>query len=157
MNLSTYARHAAAIAILSMLVSCKPTQKSETTVSSGGSTTASDTTKAPALPVSSIKFATDMHDFGKIAEGEKVSYRYIFTNSGTLPLKIKNVKPTCGCTTPDWTKEEIAPGGTGYVVAEFDSKGRAGTNNKTIEVFANTEPEVTPLRFTAEVIAAPKK
>jgi Protein of unknown function (DUF1573) len=157
MNLSTFTRIAASAVLLGLLVSCTPAKKSDTNIASGGPATAATPAAAPAMPVTAIKFDTEMHDFGKITNGEKVSYRYTFTNVGKNPLKISNVKPTCGCTTPEWTKEEIAPGGKGYVVVEFDSKGRGGTNNKTTEVFANTEPPVTPLRFTAEVSPEAKK
>lgn len=98
-----------------------------------------------------IEFEKDFHDFGIIKEGEKVSHVFKFKNVGTEPLIIKNVKPACGCTTPDWTKDPVPPGGEGKIEVSFDSQGRTGIQNKTVEVFANTDPEVHTLKFKGEV------
>ncbi|GIV43468.1 MAG: hypothetical protein KatS3mg035_0591 [Bacteroidia bacterium] len=98
-----------------------------------------------------IEFEKDYHDFGIIKEGEKVSHVFKFKNVGTEPLIIKNVKPACGCTTPDWTKDPVPPGGEGKIEVSFDSQGRTGIQNKSVEVFANTDPEVHTLKFKGEV------
>jgi hypothetical protein len=98
-----------------------------------------------------IEFEKDFHDFGIIKEGEKVSHVFKFKNVGTEPLIIKNVKPACGCTTPDWTKDPVPPGGEGKIEVSFDSQGRTGIQNKSVEVFANTDPEVHTIKFKCEV------
>lgn len=105
----------------------------------------------PEGPLPVMEFATVDHDFGTISEGEKVSYTYAIKNTGEAPLIIQNAQPSCGCTVPDWSKEPIPVGGTGFVKAEFDSSGKPGINNKTITVTANTWPKVTTLRFKAMV------
>jgi hypothetical protein len=69
-------------------------------------------------------------------------------------LKITDVKPSCGCTASDYTKEPVPPGGEGYVEVVFDSQGRTGTQQKTVTVFANTDPPSHILRFKGEVIPA---
>ncbi len=101
------------------------------------------------LPV--LNFERTDHDFGTIAEGQKVSYTYKVTNTGEAPLIIQNAQPSCGCTVPTWSKDPIPVGGTGFVTAEFDSNGKPGIANKTITVTANTWPKVTTLRFKAMV------
>ncbi len=112
--------------------------------------TASEKPEGP-LPV--IQFEKVEHDFGTISEGQKVSYTYKFTNNGQAPLIIQSAQPSCGCTAPDWSKEPIPVGGTGFVKAEFDSNGKPGIQNKTITVTANTWPKQTTLRFKAMVNA----
>jgi len=57
-----------------------------------------------------IKFKAEKHDFGKIVEGTQASYSFEFTNTGKAPVVISNVQPSCGCTTPEWTREPIMPG-----------------------------------------------
>ncbi|MDX2064053.1 MAG: DUF1573 domain-containing protein [Bacteroidia bacterium] len=111
---------------------------------------------ASTLPVTTVQFEHMAHDFGRITEGEKVSHTFQFTNTGTEPLQITEVKPTCGCTTPNYSKEPIAPGAKGFVEVLFDSGGRQGAQNKTVQVFANTAPKVTTLTFTGEVVTAKK-
>jgi hypothetical protein len=72
------------------------------------------------LPIASFE-AVD-HDFGTIAEGSKVSFTYKIKNTGEAPLIIQTAQPSCGCTAPDWTREPIPVGGSGFVKAEFESQ-----------------------------------
>jgi len=104
-----------------------------------------------------IKFDVTSHDFGKVKEeGGPISFTFNLTNTGNKPLKIDRVQPSCGCTTPDWTKEEILPGKTGFVKATFDPYMRVGTFNKSISVFSNCNPNLNVLTFNGEVLPKPK-
>lgn len=122
---------------------------------------ASATTPAPATPAVADEkpegplplaiYETTDHDFGTINEGQKVTHIYKVKNTGEAPLIIQSAQPSCGCTVPEWSKDPIPVGGSGFVKAEFDSNGKPGINNKTITVTANTWPKTTTLRFKAMV------
>ena len=85
-----------------------------------------------------ISFEESEHNFGDIEEkGGKVSHKFTFTNNGKNPLRILSVKPSCGCTTPDWTKDEIKPGNQGYIIAEYNPKGRPGVFRKSLSIVTN--------------------
>src|SRR5688572_5343578 len=73
-----------------------------------------------------FRFEKEVHDFGSIKEGEQATYTFKFTNIGKEPLVISNVQASCGCTTPNWTKEPVKPGESGTVIATYNSKGRPG-------------------------------
>lgn len=106
------------------------------------------------MPLTTVEFISDNHSFGDIPEGDKVSHTFKFKNTGDNPLKIENVKPSCGCTTPDWSREDVAPGAEGFVTVEFDSKGKTGQQKKSVTVtFANTDPKNKMLQFEGEVVA----
>ena len=105
----------------------------------------------PEGPLPVIEFEKVDHDFGTIKEGTKVQYTYKFKNTGQAPLIIQGAQGSCGCTTPDWTKEPIPVGGTGFVKAEFDSNGKPNIQNKTVTVTSNTWPKTNVLRFKAMV------
>jgi hypothetical protein len=107
----------------------------------------------PEGPLPVIEFEKVEHDFGTVLEGQKVAYTYKFKNTGQAPLIIQSAQPSCGCTAPDWTRNPVPVGGTGFVKAEFDTKGKIGANAKTITVTANTWPKTTTLRFKAAVNA----
>ncbi|WP_102406891.1 DUF1573 domain-containing protein [Parabacteroides bouchesdurhonensis] len=78
------------------------------------------------------------HDFGDIKEANgKVSHTFQISNTGDAPLVITRVIASCGCTTPEWTKEPIAPGKTGDVKVTYDPNGRPGPFAKTISVYSN--------------------
>jgi hypothetical protein len=131
----------------------------------GGPTTAAPTATAvpatapvtkPDGPLPVIEWAGLEHDFGTINEGEKVTHVYKFKNTGAVPLIIETVRPSCGCTAPNWSKEPIPVGGTGEVEVVFDSKGKPNMQNKTVTVTANTWPQSTVLRFKTFVTPASK-
>ncbi|MFN6944811.1 MAG: DUF1573 domain-containing protein [Cytophagaceae bacterium] len=84
-----------------------------------------------------IEFIQDKHDFGVIEEGVQATYEFEFVNRGTTPITITNVRPSCGCTTPEWTKDPVAPGATGKIKASYNSQGRPGVFNKSITVTSN--------------------
>lgn len=98
-----------------------------------------------------IQFNKTEFDFGKILQGEVVSYTFHFTNTGEAPLLITNVEKSCGCTASDYSRDPIAPGGSGEIKVTYDSKGHHGFQSKTLVVRANTNPAQTVLRIKAEV------
>ena len=99
------------------------------------------------LPATQVEWSQEVYDFGEVAMGEKVLYKFTFKNTGTNPLKVTHVKPSCGCTTPAWTKAAIAPGEEGFVEVQFDTKGKKGMQNKSITLFLNTDTQRKVLRF----------
>ena len=98
-----------------------------------------------------IEFSVLEHDFGKIIQGEQVSYTYKFKNTGNAPLIISAVEKTCGCTDTKFPKEPVKPGGEGSISITYDSKGHKGFQNKRVIVKANTNPSETILKFKAQV------
>jgi hypothetical protein len=83
------------------------------------------------------------HDFETILEADgEVSATFTLTNNTKASVLVTNVVPSCGCTSPTWTKEPIEPGKTGHVVATYDPKGRAlGPFKKTVTIFTSGLPE----------------
>jgi hypothetical protein len=103
------------------------------------------------LPPTTVIWSTSSHDFGEITEGEIVAFRFEVTNTGEHDLMIVRVKPSCGCTTPQWTEEPIPPGQSGFVDIEFNSQGKPGQQQKTVTVICNTEPTQKILNFSCKV------
>lgn len=100
-----------------------------------------------------IVFDKLVHDFGEVNEGDgSVAYDFIFRNTGTVPLIIQDVKTTCGCTTPEWTKSPIKPNSTGSIKVSYDAKGRPGIIDKTITVIHNSGAPIA-LKITGMVKA----
>jgi hypothetical protein len=160
-----------ALALVSMfLVSCQGDKDSakdaaRTELENTGAdavATSANTVQTPAAdavvpvgPTTAIEFADTKHDYGMIEQGEKVSHIFTFKNTGNEPLVLSNVKPSCGCTTPKWTKEPIAPGAQGEIQVEFDSKGKSGKQTKTVTITANTDPATTILTITGDIQVPP--
>jgi hypothetical protein len=102
------------------------------------------------LPV--FLFEKEEHDFGKIIQGVKVSYSFMFTNTGNSDLLISKAKASCGCTNLIYPKKPIPPGEKGTIKVTFDSSGRKGFQNKIITLIANTQPNTKVLKIKAQVM-----
>lgn len=103
-----------------------------------------------------IQFETTSHDFGTISEnGGPAVYEFIFKNTGDAPLLLTNVRASCGCTTPSWSRQPIAPGQTGSVKVSFDPRHRIGRFNKSITVSSNAATPITSLSIHGLVSSKP--
>jgi hypothetical protein len=98
-----------------------------------------------------ISFTEYEHDFGKIAEGEKVACIFTFQNTGKGPLLISSVTTSCGCTVPKYETKPVNPGASGTIEVVFDASGKNGRQTKTISVTSNASKPVVLLRITGEV------
>jgi hypothetical protein len=102
------------------------------------------------LKPENMVFTTESHDFGTIAEGPAGDYEFAFKNTGKEPLTIESVHASCGCTTPSYSKEPIAPGKTGKIKASYNTVGRPGAFTKSITVTSNAGTKVLTIRGTVE-------
>ncbi|MDR2121559.1 MAG: DUF1573 domain-containing protein [Flavobacteriaceae bacterium] len=96
-----------------------------------------------------IKFDKETYDFKDIKKGEKVTQVIKFTNVGKRPLVISEVRPSCGCTTPKYTKKPVSPGKRGSITVTFDSSNFDGTVLKTVAVSGNFETKI--IKFQAKI------
>lgn len=99
-----------------------------------------------------IKFEEEVHDFGRITQGEKVSFAFKFKNVGNSNLIITSAAGSCGCTVPEWPKEPILPGQEGKVNVIFSSEGKSGIQEKSINVSTNCEPSTRVVKIKTEII-----
>jgi hypothetical protein len=119
----------------------------------GFSQVSASATPAPKADMAVAAFDAQVFDFGKIKQGTPVTHEFTFTNNGTVPLIITNVQASCGCTTPDWSRDPIAPGGRGFIKATYSAAG-VGTFNKSVTVMANVDGGNVQLQIKGEVQAA---
>ncbi|SEL87322.1 DUF1573 domain-containing protein [Parapedobacter koreensis] len=97
-----------------------------------------------------FKFEKETHDFGKIPQNEPVSYEFSFTNVGTEPIIISEVRPSCGCSVAEFTKTPVKPGETGTIKVTYDAKVKQPfTKNFTVR--SNTKTPVKTLYIKGEV------
>ena len=134
--------------VILVLVSCE-TKNDNLSTSLVNNTSSAEGVKKGNTPA--IKFEKTEHDFGKILQGEQVSYTFKFKNVGNAPLIISSIEKTCGCTTPNYSKEPIKPGENGKITVTYDSKGHKGFQNKRLVVKSNTNPSESIIRIKAQV------
>jgi len=99
-----------------------------------------------------IQWLDSSKDYGKIPEGQQLDVSFRFRNTGSTPLVIGRVQPSCGCTVAQQLSEPVAPGAEGQIKASFNSDGRVGVNHKTLLVTTNTKgTQNFSLQFVVEV------
>jgi len=98
-----------------------------------------------------FKWDVTIYNFGKIKVGVPVTYEFLFTNTGDVPLVISSVQTPCGCTVTEYSKEPIEPGGQGYVKATYNA-AKPGQFSKTVTVNANTNENLVQLTLKGEVL-----
>lgn len=99
------------------------------------------------------KFTSLSYDFGKVAEEVgSVTSEFQFTNTGKKPLIIQDIRTSCGCTTPSYTKDPVLPGKKGTIKVTYSTTGRIGSFDKRITVFTNEIDVVYTLTISGEVL-----
>ena len=100
-----------------------------------------------------VKFKKLLHDFGSVKEeSERVSTVFSFQNISQAPIYITKVETSCGCTTPEYSKDTIMPGDTGYVRAIYETRGRGGDFHKNLFVYFNQKDLFQSLMISGHVI-----
>ena len=99
-----------------------------------------------------ITFEKSEHNFGSFLEAAGVqTTTFKFKNTGNAPLILNNVRASCGCTTPKWTRDPIAPNGSGEITVSYDPKNRPGAFNKSVTVGSNAENATVNLTISGQV------
>jgi hypothetical protein len=99
-----------------------------------------------------LKFMFTEYDFGSIKEdGGLATIEFEYKNTGNQPLIINNAKASCGCTTPEWTQDPVAPGKSGTIKISYNPQNRPGSFSKQITINSNSEPGVVVLTIQGKV------
>jgi len=105
----------------------------------------------PSLNIGHLSFKDSIHEFGRIHEGEVIEYEFEFTNTGNKNVLITKAEASCGCTVPTYPKEPIAPNESNKIKVEFNSSGKFGHNEKSIDITTNASPSVYVLKIIADI------
>ena len=76
---------------------------------------------------------TELELHPKPGEEETVA-NFKYENKGKTPIRITNVRSSCGCTVATLKKNDIAPGEKGEITATFKIGNRTGTQQKSVRV-----------------------
>lgn len=94
-------------------------------------------TVAATKPAEALQLKETAYNFGKIQQGRPVTHNFEVINTGKEPLMLENVQASCGCTTPEWSKDAIQPGATSIIKVGYNAASE-GAFNKTITIQYNS-------------------
>ncbi|MBR1774615.1 MAG: DUF1573 domain-containing protein [Bacteroidales bacterium] len=98
-----------------------------------------------------ITFTELEHDYGEVEKGGNGICEFVYKNTGKAPLMLTNVRSSCGCTIPSWSKEPLMPGQTAKIQVKYNTNN-VGTINKTITVESNAASGKTILKIKGKVV-----
>ncbi|MDE3211803.1 MAG: DUF1573 domain-containing protein [Bacteroidota bacterium] len=96
-----------------------------------------DTVPAQASP--ELTLQESEYNFGKIPQGKPVTHVFVFKNTGNLPLSLERVQASCGCTTPEWNKDTIPPGGTSKITVGYNAQNEGPFAKPVTITYGNNE------------------
>jgi Protein of unknown function (DUF1573) len=132
----------------SVFIACENKQRTDNqTIEDNRKALEPTANKFPVMKIDSAQV-----DLGTITQGDTIMHVYNFKNTGNMPLVLSNVSASCGCTTPSYSKDPVAPGERGFITVKFNSKGKEGKLNKTVTAYANTKPTDNTVSFRVEVL-----
>ena len=98
-----------------------------------------------------ITFTEMEHDYGEVQKGGNGICEFVYKNTGNAPLMLTNVRSSCGCTVPSWSREPLMPGQTGKIKVKYNTNN-VGTINKSITVESNAAKGKTILKIKGKVV-----
>lgn len=101
----------------------------------------------------SLKFKEERHNFGTLYINNlpEAKIDVEFSNAGTQPLVLSNVRACCGTRVIDWPKEPIMPGESGVVKVEFRIPPRVHNINRTVTIMSNSSKSPDIYRISGVV------
>lgn len=100
-----------------------------------------------------IKLNADTYNFGKIKQGVPVTTFFTVKNTSDKPVVLESVVASCGCTTPEWSKEPIAPGSSAQIKVGYNAANPVPfTKDVTIRLAGIQEAKI--IHITGEVLNA---
>jgi hypothetical protein len=136
----------------------KVTDKPTTSLSTAATTattanTVAGSTQDVAPNGTTLEFNKTTYEFGTIPQGTPAEAEFVFTNTGKEPLIIQRVNAACGCTTPYYTQEPVAPGKTGVIKATYNAAAPGGFNKPVTVIYNGGQ---TQLNLKGVVEKAPE-
>ncbi|MES2862794.1 MAG: DUF1573 domain-containing protein [Bacteroidota bacterium] len=134
-----------AVAAVLVTVSCK---KEAESLEEKAAVSLQENTNAPRTKV---EFDREIHNFGKVEQGQIVETTFTIKNVGENNLYIVDAHGSCGCTVPEVTKEAIEPGESAPINVKFDSNGKSGEVTKSVMITCNTAKVVEIIKIKASI------
>lgn len=102
-----------------------------------------------------ITFEKLEHDYGQVPRNGNGETTFTYKNTGKTPLILSNVRSSCGCTVPSWSREPLMPGQSGSIRVKYNT-ANAGPINKSVTVESNASNNRVILKIKGTVLNTPE-
>jgi len=112
---------------LLVLISCSEPRRPDKPITQMSKTTEK---KSPGR----IVFDKEIHNFGKLKDGEIVSFTFLFRNMGGFPFRIIKAEKSCGCIEVHYSPKTILPGDSSTIELILNTSGEWGNLIKSVTI-----------------------
>lgn len=137
--------------LVALMASCNNSTTKQSSTSEDPSVVPTTEVAADTANKGKLEFSEKAFDFGTVKEGDVVEHTFKFTNTGKAPIILSQVSASCGCTTPNYTKDPVLPGKEGEIKVSFNSAGQVGKQQKIVTVLSNAENNVLTVQIKGTV------
>jgi hypothetical protein len=106
------------------------------------------TAQTTPAPVEILQVKQTEFDFGKIPQGKPVFHNFEIVNNSSEPLTLQNVQASCGCTTPEWSKDPIAPGATAIIKVGYNAAAEGPFEKPITITYKDDQTKVLKIKGT---------
>ncbi len=100
---------------------------------------------------SSLTWESKLFEHTAVPGEERVTATFAFTNTGSAPVEILNMRATCGCTVPELKKRVYHPGESGEIDVVFTYGSRTGEQNLRVSIFTDEQVPATQLQLLVTI------
>lgn len=117
--------------------------------------TAQETVASPKSKYKELTFPKTVYDFGTFSEasGPKTC-TFKYKNETDIPIFIREVVASCGCTLTQWSGKPLKPGESGEIKVTFSNDTGAMIMDKTITVYMSSRVKPATLRIKGIITKA---
>lgn len=98
-----------------------------------------------------ITFEKLEHDYGQVQKNGNGETTFTYKNTGKTPLILSNVRSSCGCTVPSWSREPLMPGQSASIRVKYNT-ANPGPINKSVTVESNARENRVILKIKGTVL-----
>lgn len=99
-----------------------------------------------------IKFETKTFNLDTVKTNSTTQKSFKYVNTGKIPLIIKDIKSSCGCTVVSFSQKPVMPEKSNKIKFSYTAPKKAVTINKYLIVLTNTYERNYMLRIKGVVV-----
>ena len=102
-----------------------------------------------------LQIEADSIDYSTILQNSNTTKRIKITNDGDIPLRIFNVRSSCGISIPSWPRQPIEPGDEAFIQIRYDSSN-PGPINRNLIIHSNSPENTKIIKIKGYVVPEEK-
>jgi len=102
--------------------------------------------KTTTVAAETLSLTETEYNFGKIPQGKPVTHVFTFTNSGNTPLTINTILTSCGCTTPEYSRDAVPAGESANITVGYNAMAEGGFTKQITITYNGSQTKIINIK-----------